>query len=137
MQKVMTRVKMFELSRHWPQNQCSSREFSVAGNLGRVREILIERESAFWLLDLTRYQLHAIYGTTQNRVCCDWCSRKLKFLRWIQLNFKKDELTINYFRTCNVNCTALVHLLIFLVFSSTSIIHNILFLIIWLVHYNS
>ena len=26
MQKVMTRVKMFELSRHWPQNQCGSRQ---------------------------------------------------------------------------------------------------------------
>ena len=52
--------------------------------------------------------------------------------RNVEKEYKRgpDELTINYFRTCNVNCTALVHLLIFLVFFSTSIIHNILFLII-------
>ena len=41
-------------------------------DLSYPREIVLERESAFWLLDLTRYQLYAIYDTTQNRVCFDW-----------------------------------------------------------------
>ena len=35
---------------------------------GRV----VERELYYWMLDLTGYQLHAIYDTTQNQVCCDW-----------------------------------------------------------------